>query len=397
MLTKGPAHLLFFYGVAGAVLICSGEWKILLHAAHGVALVIVVLPFLGWAIPCALAVSGGDGVLVPGGAWAFWWREISSRTTLPPTGRVPLGEWLLRVPQGFVNFLPWTVLLPLLWSRRVNGHFARTEPRERTLFRGMRWGMVATFLVMSLLPGGSARYVYPLVVIPSVLLAWVLCLPDGADGTRLYPEWLPNVWRNVNFALCGLVVCPAVAMPFVGSVSSALGIVVPASCVIIACALVSGLWRFGDEDRILPVALTSAAGMVLITAIYAIAAVPRMNQPRPGLPREVASTIRASVPAGTTLGVLDDGYHAFWYYLEPSVTYFRRAEDALSSQDVNYFLLPTESLANFTEAAARRGIVLGPVSRTADAEHHLFVLLVRSTDTAAIISRPEASIVTEDE
>ena len=387
MLTKGPAHLLFYYGVAVAVLICSGEWKTLLRAAHGVALVIVIVPFLGWAIPCALAVGKDGGLVEPGGAWAFWWREISSRTTLTPTGHVPLWEWLLRVPQGFVNFLPWTVLLPLLWSARTRGYFARTEPRERALFHGMRWGMVTTFLVMSLLPGGSARYVYPLVVVPGVLLAWVLCLPDRADGTRLYPGWLPGVWRQVNLVLCGLIVCATPAIPWLASGTSRSWIVVPASCVIAVCAIATCCWRYKDNGRVLPCALRSAAGMMLITAIYAIAAVPRMDRPRLGLPREVAAAIRASVPAGQTLGVLDDGYHAFWYYLEPAVVYFRRPDDVFSLRHIDYFLLPADSLEIVTKEAARREVVLSPVSNTSDAEHHAFVLLQRSP-AAAVFLQP---------
>ena len=388
MLTKGPAHLLFYYGVAVAVLICSGEWKTLLRAAHGVALVIVIAPFLGWAIPCSLAVGAGDGLLSPGGAWVFWWREISSRTTLTPTGHVPLGEWLLRVPQGCVNFLPWTVLLPLLWSSRVRGYFARTEPRERALFHGMCWGMVTTFLVMSLLPGGSARYVYPLVIVPGVLLAWVLCLPHRADGTRLYPVWLPGVWRRVNIILCVLIVCSAPAIPWLAAGTSRMGIMILASCMIIVCATATFFWRYEGNGHVMPLALTSAASMILITAIYFFAAVPRMDRPRPGLPREVAAAIRASVPAGQTLGVLDDGYHAFWYYLEPSIVYFRRPADVFSLRHIDYFLLPAESLEIVTGEAAGRGVVFNPVGNTLDAEHHSFVLLQRSLAPTAVFLQP---------
>ena len=383
MLAKGPAHLIFFYGVAGAVLLCSGEWRTLLNAAHAVALVIVVAPFLGWAIPCAAAVGGSGNLLDPGGAWAFWWREISSRATLTPTGHVSLREWLLRLPQGFANFLPWTVLLPLLWSARTLGHFAQAPPRERALFQGMRGGMVATFLVMSLLPGSSARYVYPLVVVPGVLLAWVLCLPERADGTRLYPPWLPGVWRSVNVVLCGVIVCSALAMPWLATPASRTGMVVLESCVIIAAAVATCCWRDGGDGRVLSAALRSAAGMVLITSIYSIAAVPRLNQPRTGLPRELATSIRTSMPAGKTLGVLDDGYHAFWYYLEPSVVYFRHPEEGLSMEGIEYFLLPSGSLEVVTEEAARRGILLLPVTRTYDVEHNSFVLVKRSSAASA--------------
>ncbi len=376
MLTKGPAHLFFFYGVAVAVLVYSGEWKTLLHAAHGISLIIVVAPFLGWAIPCALMVSGGKHLLEPSGAWASWWREISSRATLTPSGQVPLGEWLLRVPQGFVNFLPWTMLLPLLWSGRTAGHFARMDLRERALFQGLRWGMVATFLVVSLLPGGSARYVYPLVTVPSVLLAWVLRPHAGGEAPCVRPAWL-EVWWTTNLLLYSVILSAAVAMPFFALAGTSKGLVVVGPCGIILLTVAAGAWRFREKADVLSLALRSATGMMLVTAVFAFAAVPRLNQPRAGHPREVASSIRAHMPPGDDLVVLDDGYQAFWYYLEPSVLYFRRLEDIPFAAKAAYFLVP----ANYQEAciaeAARQGVVIAATFDAADREHRLFVLLTR--------------------
>ena len=69
--------------------------------------------------------------------------------------------------------------------------------------------------------------------------------------------------------------------------------------------------------------MQSAAGMMLVAAVYAFAAVPQLNRPPAGLPREIASSVRLHMPSGKNLGILDDSYHACWYYLEPSVTYYR--------------------------------------------------------------------------
>ena len=378
MLTKGPAHLVFFYGVVVAVLLVGREWKTLLHPAHAVALLVTMGPFLAWAIPCA-AVVGSVGHLRggAGGAWEFWWHEISSRAAIPPPAHFPLANWLLRVPQGFVNYLPWTVLLPLLWSPGVADGLAAAGPREWALFRGARRAMVLTFLVMSLLPGSSPRYVYPLVLVPGVLLARALTLRDRHGAPCFRPVWLPGAWRSTNLVLSLVIACAAAAMPFftmAGSSKIVAG--VEAGGIILLMAAV-GRWRSGDETEILPLALKSAAGMVLVTAVYAFAAVPWLDRPRAGLPREVAASIRLHLPRGQTLGVLDDGYQAFWYYLEPSAVYFRRLEDIPFGGGTEYFLLPARWQNAGVAAAARQGVTMTPVFEAADLEHHAFVLLAR--------------------
>ena len=378
MLTKGPAHLVFFYGVVVAVLLVGREGKTLLHPAHAVALLVTGGPFLAWAVPCA-AVVGSAGHLRggAGGAWEFWWHEISSRAAILPPARFPLANWLLRVPQGFVNYLPWTVLLPLLWSPGVADGLAAAGPRERALFRGARLAMVLTFLVLSLLPGSSPRYVYPLVLVPGVLLARVLVLRDG-QGTPLFgPVWLPEAWRHTNLILCLVIACAAAAMPFFTVGSSSLVVAGVEAGGIILLTVATAHWRSFDTHGIPSLALQSAAGMVLVTVVYAVATVPWLNRPRTGLPREVASSIRLHLPPGQTLDILDDGYQAFWYYLEPSAVYFRRLEDIPFAGSTNDFLVPAEWQNACVAAAARQGVVVAPVFEAADLEHHAFVLLAR--------------------
>ena len=385
MLTKGPVHLAFFYGVVVAVLLVGQEWKMLFHPAHAVALLVTIGPFIAWAIPCA-AVVGSVGHLQGGasGAWAFWFREISSRAAIPAAAHFPLVNWLLRIPQGFVNYLPWTVLLPLLWSPGITASLlAAGGPREVSLFQGARAGMVVTFLVMSLLPGSSPRYVYPLVVVPSVLLARVLMLRESHDAPGFRPVWLPEAWRITNLILYFVIVCAAIAMPFFAAAGSS----TKAACVesggIILLTVATWHWRSNEKAGILPLALKSVAGMMLVTAVYAFAAVPRLNRPRTGLPREIASSIRSHVPGGKNLGILDDGYQAFWYYLEPSVVYFRRLEDIPFAGSTEYFLVPAKWQKACIADAARRGTTVTPIFEASDLEHRAFVLLARQATSAS--------------
>ncbi len=42
LLAKGPTHLLFFYGIVIAVLACWKEWRVLVHPAHFIGLIVMI-------------------------------------------------------------------------------------------------------------------------------------------------------------------------------------------------------------------------------------------------------------------------------------------------------------------------------------------------------------------
>jgi hypothetical protein len=72
--------------------------------------------------------------------------------------------------------------------------------------------------------------------------------------------------------------------------------------------------------------------------IFATLVMPRVDSANKHRSRAVAEAIRATLPAGTQLWVLEDNYRPFWYYLEPDVRYFHRLSE-LPAQ-ANYLLLP---------------------------------------------------------
>src|SRR5213594_319714 len=53
MLAKGPTLLVFFYGIALAILWQNKNWRLLFHPAHFVALAIMLGIFGAWAVPFA--------------------------------------------------------------------------------------------------------------------------------------------------------------------------------------------------------------------------------------------------------------------------------------------------------------------------------------------------------
>ena len=115
MLTKGPTHLIFYYGVVLPVLLFGKNARSLLHPAHLLSLILIVGALLCWAIPCSRAVSAHN----PIGVWRFWWDQLASRASAESDQHFRLSTWLLNGPQTLKNFLPWTLLLPLLWRRET--------------------------------------------------------------------------------------------------------------------------------------------------------------------------------------------------------------------------------------------------------------------------------------
>ncbi|HEY2122672.1 MAG TPA: glycosyltransferase family 39 protein, partial [Chthoniobacterales bacterium] len=211
MLAKGPTHLIFYYGIILPVLLIGKNTRSLLHPAHFLSLIVIFAPLLCWAVPCSLAVSGHH----PAGVWKFWWGQLASRASAESDEHFRLAVWLLNGPQTLKNYLPWTLLLPLLWRKETVRAIAAagdSAPRDVALFRGARCGMVATAVLMILLPNGSPRYIYPLIVVPCLLLGRALTAENGAG----VPAAIESLWRPINLVLLAIVSIAVAMAPFIG-------------------------------------------------------------------------------------------------------------------------------------------------------------------------------------
>jgi 4-amino-4-deoxy-L-arabinose transferase-like glycosyltransferase len=379
MLTKGPTHLVFFYGVVVPVLIFGKNVRAMCHPAHWLALALTFGGFLCWAIPASYAV----GQYHPGEVWGIWWSQISSRGSASPGQHFHLLTWLLNGPQTLKNFLPWTLLLPLLWRREITAKLAAPEnpsSREQSLFRGARWGMVFTGGLMSLLPNGSPRYLYPLLIVPCLLLARALTIAAGCGC----PAWLTTIWRRTNLALLGIVGIAIVATPFVTHGNRWFFLCTLLVGVLGLCTGVFCVRRPAPEITsnsptgvlvVVQQALTSAVIAVLVIAVYALAVVPRINSVKGNRPREVAASIREAIPTDAKLWVDEDIYGPFWYYLEPEVRYFRPLREI--PPQAQYFLLPAAQTGLFLRDARWRGVPPKVIKEAIDNERRVFVLLAR--------------------
>jgi 4-amino-4-deoxy-L-arabinose transferase-like glycosyltransferase len=154
MLAKGPTLLVFFYAIVLAVVWKTGNWRLLLHPAHFLALAIMLGIFAAWAVPFVRAMT----IPVAMHNWSIQFTDRLAGTEFQ------FVNWILNVPRGLIYFLPWLILLPFLRFSKFR------QQDQRQLAHALVWGTVLPFLVVNLVPGGVARYSMPYLVPASWLL-----------------------------------------------------------------------------------------------------------------------------------------------------------------------------------------------------------------------------------
>src|SRR6266404_2784686 len=102
LLAKGPTDLVFFYGIVVAVVAYWKEWRVLVHPAHFVGLVVMIGVAAAWAIPFVHATTSQL-------AMGKWFAQY--------TGRLKgidfkFFSWIQNIPRGLIYFLPWLLLFP---------------------------------------------------------------------------------------------------------------------------------------------------------------------------------------------------------------------------------------------------------------------------------------------
>lgn len=199
LLAKAPLHFLFFYAVVIATLVAAGEIRTLWSRAHLLGVLIMASIVAAWAVPFLHEVNAGEAGVV-------WRRQFFERVT---DAEMNISKWLMTIPNGLANHLPWVLFAPLLW-RKDAALGQRTRPAA--LLRGGRWAVAGCFFGLLLIPGVQPRNVQPLVAPFSVLLAPVLWACP-----RRFRHW----WRYAVFVMTLIIFTGAVAAPFI--VASAVG------------------------------------------------------------------------------------------------------------------------------------------------------------------------------
>src|SRR5581483_99443 len=160
-LAKGPLHLLFFYAIAVPVLWRAREMRELGRPPHIIGLLVMVAIFSTWLIPYRNATAHLN-------ATAVWMKQMEERVG---GGGINIASVFVNLPRGVANFLPWVLLLPLLWKSEP---LERLPERDALIVRATRWPLVICFFALLLIPGMLPRYTLPMLAPTSVVLAIVL-------------------------------------------------------------------------------------------------------------------------------------------------------------------------------------------------------------------------------
>lgn len=301
LLAKGPLHLLFFYAIVAAVLYRRREFRHLFHPAHFVGLLLMLAIFAAWAIPC-LQVMHGSNVA------HTWSRQFSGRLT---GESFKFRGWLMNIPRGCAYLLPWILLFPLA------GRVEFVDEQERRNVRGLSWGIVASFVAVSLLPGSLSRYTMPLLAPACCLLAILTC------AERLD---LPKRLR-----ILGPAAVPA------------------------------------------PVRLPAAiAGLVVVAmCFYAVAIVPQLKSRQKV--RALATQIDAAVPAGEVLYAIDPAYQPFLFYVRSRIVYASDVHDVPRS--AHFLLVQPDGERAVAESTIGAPTTPRPILRSTD-DHGRSVILL---------------------
>jgi 4-amino-4-deoxy-L-arabinose transferase-like glycosyltransferase len=186
LLAKGPAHLLFFYAIVLAVLSYWKEWRVLVHPAHFVGLVVMIGIAAAWAIPFVNSTTSHVAIDKWSGQYTGRLKGIDFKFL----------DWIQNVPRAVTYFLPWVALFPFARFSRLH------EQTEERLARALSWGIAVPFLAINLVPGAVARYSMPAIA-PASWLLGMIC----AGNALQYPRgWMRDerVWVRIVAAFVAL-------------------------------------------------------------------------------------------------------------------------------------------------------------------------------------------------
>jgi 4-amino-4-deoxy-L-arabinose transferase-like glycosyltransferase len=196
LLAKGPTHLLFFYGIVIAVLACFKAWRVFVHPAHFVGLLVMVGIAAAWAIPFLHATASQVAIDKWSGQYTGRLKGIDFK----------FSDWIQNIPRGLIYFLPWVLLFPFARFSKLHEH------SEQRLARALSWGIAVPFLAVNLVPGGLARYSMPAIIPASWLMA-MICAGNALQWPR---RWMKDerLWAKVVAVFVGLgLVIGAIGYP----------------------------------------------------------------------------------------------------------------------------------------------------------------------------------------
>ncbi len=313
ILAKGPfPHLLFFYGFLFLILAAAKEKRLFLSGAHAMALFLALLLVCAWWVPYYFSTRAFGATTV----------MVNQLTERLGGGRLEL----VNIPRALANGLPWILLLPLWWNRRVIDAVCARNGRLALLVRTARWPLIICFAGLMVIPGMLPRYTLPLYPVMAFLLA--LAALHAPLGWRVG-------WRWVNRSIGVLLLLATPALPWAVRPATPGPWAWAAVAIVWIALLVATIhvWR-RQEDQPVRLALGTTLCLIAVMIPYSLVITPRMSL-RDHL-RPVGRKVAAEVPPNTLISVIDPGYEASLFYVDRPMRFVSSVKEV--PRDAHYAL-----------------------------------------------------------
>ncbi len=328
MLTKGPAHLLFFFTVVLSVLIANRRLKDIL-VVESILCLIVIFGVTAWWY--YLAQNQVDSTAMQ--------QEINQQLSSRIFSlKYRLSENFSSFYRSLIGFLPWIIFLPVLWNQSLLQSMA---PDHRMTCKSATLGLSIAVIFYLILPGSMSRYLMPAYPIASFMLAWLLNQQD--------------IYGSVEQHWCAILKGSAPVI-VISSILSLLAVVIHPGMdawrnsllwILIPALLTAGyLWRvrprYSLVDLVTRFTLLIGFFVFLFNQLVPIWA-PEHEQRRP-----LAQTINQMIASDDTLYVYRPGYLAFIYYLREPMQYLVQPEQI--NGNVHYLLIKDEAWTELSQS-----------------------------------------------
>lgn len=371
LLCKGPPHLVFFYGIVGSVLWKSRRLRELCHPAHFMGLITMAGLFGWWAWLCQRRARILDPEQEAGRTWI---EQLTHRLGFQ---QFDFLGWITSPFEALLMLFPWIIPLAAFWPR-LGSLARRLGERDAAIVLGLRTGVLASGVLILLVPESRARFVQPL-TLPAMLLAALILWHE-------LPALWHRTWTRLAVGLMAVLSLIGIALPVLlwQSMPSSSDALVSAVLTLGAAVALWRIWiRVRHVAQPLRLALATAFAACLLSALAAATLFPasrRHDNMRPvgtAISREVAPSLLAIFNPGRHPAPL----HWRYYLTVPHVVVQKLSAVPAAAQ---FLCIDESDLHKTTETRVREQLGFSrTVSLVIDNEGRRFLLMTRPGETSS--------------
>ena len=320
VLVKGPFIPFFFYTAIVPVLFFQKRFfKELFSIQHIIAFAIMSWILAAWYLAAGETTSNSD-------MSGQMWGQLIMR--FKPSN-VKFGYWFREViDAGIVNFLPWTLVLPILWNKKAVNPF---EGERRIIYKGLSAGLVLGFVLMNMMPMTESRYCIPLFCAASILL--------GMAAMNLIEPTQPDITvRNILISVLGFAAAASVVLLVLFRISPFLSLDTQAIFVCVMCILIFTVaYHFRNLINNTPtVCVGLSLVMVTFILLYQAFGIPAIVYQN-GRYRPAADAVNKLVPETENIYLYNPDKQTFCFYMREPLVYLLEGDKI--GEEVKYIVV----------------------------------------------------------